>query len=71
MVEHRLYTATTRVRFPHRLPFSGVAMTTVKYKGLTATYDEQTAKDLKDAHGIDIEKELLETMKHLYEEEKE
>ena len=46
-------------------------MTTVKYKGLTATYDEQTAKDLKDAHGIDIEKELLETMKRLYEEEKE
>ena len=43
-------------------------MPTVKYKRLTATYDEQTAKDLKGAHDIDIEKELLDIMESLYKE---
>jgi len=54
-----------------RIYLRGIVMITVKYKDLTATYDEQTAKDLKDAHGIDIEKELLETMKCLYKEQEE
>lgn len=46
-------------------------MPTVRYKSLTATYDKQTAKDLKDAHDIDIKKELLDIMQRVQEEEKE
>ena len=49
--------------------FKDVLMPTVRYKSLTATYDKQTAKDLKDAHDINIEKELLDIMESLYKEQ--
>ena len=41
----------------------------VKYKNLVATYTAETAQKLKDDHGIDIEKELLDIMKSKYDKE--
>lgn len=42
-------------------------MPTVKYKELRAEYSEETAKNLKEHHNIDIEKELMEILKSEYE----
>ena len=39
----------------------------VKYKNLKATYTSETAKILKDFHGLDIEEELLAMMKAEYD----
>ena len=38
-------------------------MIEIKYKNLTAQYEENTAKDLKDAHDVDLEYEILQIMK--------
>ena len=43
-------------------------MPTVRYKELRAEYSEKTAKNLKEHHNIDVEKELMEALKVAWEE---
>ena len=46
----------------------GYIMPTVRYKEIHAEYSEETAKNLKEHHNIDLEKELMEALKVAWEE---
>ena len=42
-------------------------MPTVRYKEISATYEDETAKVLKELHDIDLEKHLMEMIESEYE----
>ena len=50
------------------LSLKDTIMPTVRYKELHAEYSEETAKNLKEYHNIDVEKELMEALKVAWEE---
>ena len=49
------------------LSLKDTIMPTVRYENMSATYEDETAKVLKELHDIDLEKHLMEMLKSEYE----